>query len=343
MELLNDADATDPVSRVLRAAEVRSTVYCRSHMRAPWGFGVEAHGNPVFHVVTSGHSWLEVEGRAGQIAVASGDLIILPSGARHWMRDDPSTRAVELDDLLTSVPPDNERRLSFGGGGAETALVCGGFTLQNREAHPILRTLPDVMHVPGDDGRSRPWLAATLELLGSESESRAPGSEEIVRRLADALIAQALRAALLELQSSDGAPTILAIHDRHVAAAVGLIHDDLERVWTVGELAEAVALSRSAFAAHFRAAVGESPLRYLTRTRLAHAARLLQDTDASVAQVAARVGYGNEFSFGKAFKRMFGVAPGASRGREIYPPISTVAHAADTRDARMPRRRAPRN
>jgi AraC-like DNA-binding protein len=340
MELLNDANATDPVSRVLRAAEVRSTVYCRSHMSAPWGFGVEAHGNPVFHVVSVGRCWLEVQGRPGQLALVSGDLVILPSGARHWMRDDPSTRAVELDELLVSVPPDRERRLSYGGGGTQTALLCGGFTLQNREAHPILGTLPEVVHVPGDDGRALPWLAATLELLGSESESRAPGSEEIVRRLADALIAQALRAALLELELSEGTP-ILAIHDRHVAAAVGLIHGDPERVWTVGELADEVALSRSAFAAHFRAVVGESPLRYLTRTRLAHAARLLRNTDASVAQVAARAGYGNEFSFGKAFKRMFGVAPGASRGREIDPPISVVAHAADAQGARTPRMQLP--
>jgi AraC-like DNA-binding protein len=339
MELLNDPNATDPVSRVLRAAEVRSTVYCRSHMSAPWGLGVEPHGNPAFHVVTSGRGWLEVEGRPGQLALAGGDLVILPGGARHWMRDDPSTTAVELDDLLASAPPDQERQLSYGGGGAETTLLCGGFMLQNREAHPILGTLPHVMHVPRNDGRARPWLAATLELLGSESESRAPGSEEIVRRLADVLLAQTLRAALLELQSSDGTP-ILAIDDRQVAAAVGLIHGDPERVWSVGELADEVALSRSAFAAHFRAAVGESPLRYLTRTRLAHAAQLLQNTDASVAQVAARVGYGNEFSFGKAFKRMFGVAPGASRGHEMDPPISVVAQVADTRGPRTPRERA---
>jgi AraC-like DNA-binding protein len=339
MELLNDAVVTDPLSRVLRAAEVRSTVYCRSQMSAPWGFGVEAHGNPAFHVVTSGRCWLEVAGRPDQIALASGDLVILPRGARHWMRDHPSTATVALDDLPASTPVDQERRLSYGGGGMETALLCGGFVVQNGEAHPIMDTLPDVMHTPGDAGSARGRLASTLELLSRESESRDPGSEEIVRRLADALLAQALRAALLE--SSDGLH-ILAIRDRQVALAVGVIHRDPERAWTVGKLAGEVALSRSTFAARFRAAVGESPLRYLTRTRLAHAARLLRDTDASVAQVAARAGYGNEFSFGKAFKRMFGVAPGAYRDHEIDLPNSVVAHPDDARHPRMPRERASR-
>jgi AraC-like DNA-binding protein len=339
MELLNDADATDPLSRVLRAAEVRSTVYCRSQMSAPWGFGVEAHGNPAFHVVTSGRCWLEVAGQPDQIALASGDLVILPRGTRHFVRDHPSTATVALDDLLASTPVDQERRLTYGGGGTETALLCGGFVLQNGEAHPILGTLPDVMRIPGDDRSARPRLASTLELLSWESESRDPGSEDIVRRLADALLAQALRAALLEVQSSGGTH-ILAIRDRQVALAIGLVHDDAERVWTVGELADEVALSRSTFAARFRAAVGESPLRYLTRTRLAHAARLLQDTDASVAHIAARAGYGNEFSFGKAFKRMFGVAPGAYRGHEIDPPTSVLAREGDARRVRLPRERA---
>jgi AraC-like DNA-binding protein len=74
-------------------------------------------------------------------------------------------------------------------------------------------------------------------------------------------------------------------------------------------------MSRSAFSARFRELVGESPRSYITRTRLAHAAGLLHTTDASLAQIAARAGYGTEFSLSKAFKRTFGVAPGAYRAQ----------------------------
>jgi len=62
--------------------------------------------------------------------------------------------------------------------------------------------------------------------------------------------------------------------------------------------------------------VGESPKRYITRTRLAHAATLLHQTDASLAEIALRIGYGSEFSFVKAFKRNFGIAPGTYRGQQ---------------------------
>jgi AraC-like DNA-binding protein len=63
----------------------------------------------------------------------------------------------------------------------------------------------------------------------------------------------------------------------------------------------------------------------MTRTRLAHAAALLRSTDASLAQIAARACYGSEFSFGKAFKRTFGIAPGAYRGQLGMPPLQLLA------------------
>jgi AraC-like DNA-binding protein len=327
MDLLSDFDAPDPVSEVLRAVRIRSTVYCRSVMGAPWGFGVTAHGNPAFHVVTTGTCWLEVDGEPEQVPLAAGDLVVLPAGRRHWLRDDPATHATELEELLASTPLDEHRRLHHGGGGPRTGLLCGGFALEGG-AHPVLRVLPASVVIRGVEGHPVPWLAATLALLSAETASAAPGAEEVVGRLADALLAQALRVALAELQSSDGAG-LLALRDRQTATAIELIHRRPDHAWTVGELAGEVALSRSAFSARFRQLVGESPKRYITRTRLARAATLLHQTDASLAEIALKVGYGSEFSFAKAFKRTFGIAPGTYRGQpRDVPGLGRDSHAA---------------
>jgi AraC family transcriptional regulator, alkane utilization regulator len=314
MDLLSDFDAPDPVSEVLRAVRIRSTVYCRSVLGAPWGFGVTAHGNPAFHVVTTGTCWLEVDGEPDQIPLTAGDLVVLPTGQRHWLRDNPATPAIELEELLAATPLDEHRRLYCGGGGSRTGLLCGGFALEGGAAHPVLRILPATVLIRGVNGHPVPWLAATLTLLSAETASAAPGAEEIVGRLADALLAQALRVALAELQSSDGAG-VLALRDPQLATAIELIHRRPDHPWTVGELAGEVALSRSAFSARFRQLVGESPKRYITRTRLAHAAALLHQTDAPLAEIALKIGYGSEFSFAKAFKRAFGIAPGTYRGQ----------------------------
>ena len=67
-----------------------------------------------------------------------------------------------------------------------------------------------------------------------------------------------------------------ALNDRHIGAAISLIHSEPNRDWTVATLASAVAMSRSAFALRFSLLLGESPIRYLTRRRLARAAKLLE-------------------------------------------------------------------
>lgn len=324
MERLSEFDTFDPVSELLRAVRVRSTVYCRSVMRAPWGFGVEAHGNPAFHLVTSGRAWLQIDGAPDQEELAPGDLVVLPAGPRHWLRDDPRSPTRELEDILASSPPDAHHRLRHGGGGAPTRLLCGGFALDGAGSHPILDSLPPQLIVRGSHGRPVPWLAATISLLSVEASSNAPGAAEVVARLADSLLTQALRVALLELQAQD-ATRLRALRDPLIAKAVALIHSRPGRPWTVGELASEVALSRSEFAARFRSLVGESPVRYITRTRLAHAAALLRTSDASLADIAARSGYGTPFSFGKAFKRTFGIAPGAYRGEANGQPKLKVA------------------
>jgi AraC-like DNA-binding protein len=256
-----------------------------------------------------------VDGEPDQIPLAAGDLVVLPTGRRHWLRDDPATQATELEEILATIPPDEHRRLHYGGRGSRTELLCGGFALEGGTAHPILRVLPATVLIRGVNGHPVPWLAATLALLSAETASAAPGAEEIVSRLADALLAQALRVALAELRSCDGSG-VLALRDPRIAAAIELIHRRPDTAWTVGELAAEVALSRSAFSARFRQLVGESPKRYITRTRLAHAAVLLHKTDASLAEIALKVGYGTEFSFAKAFKRAFGIAPGTYRGQQ---------------------------
>jgi AraC-like DNA-binding protein len=284
-------------------------------MSAPWGFGVLAHGNPVFHVVTRGSCWLQVDGEPDHVALTAGDLVVLPTGRRHWVRDARDSAVTELEDILETNQVDEHLRLRYGGGGAATSLLCGWFALEGGATNPVLSALPSEVLVKGIDGRPVPWLAATLALLSAETDSDAPGAVEVLTRLADALLAQALRVTIAELLSSDGAGP-LAGRDAQIASAIERIHRQPEHSWTIDELATQVALSRSAFSARFRRHVGESPKRYITRTRLAHAAKLLRDTDASLAEIAIKIGYANEFSFAKAFKRAFGVAPGRYRGQD---------------------------
>jgi AraC-like DNA-binding protein len=294
--------------RLLDSARVRSTIFCRSSMRAPWGFAVAAHGNPSFHFVSEGRCRLEIAGEdRGELG--AGDLVVLPRGPEHALRDAPGSATLWLDEILADTPPDASGRLRHGGDGALTELVCGGFVLDARSPRALLDALPEVIHVRATNGEAAPWVAATLALAGSAAASAAVGSAAVLSRISDALLAQALRVSLADVDPS----RLAALRDAHIARAVQLIHDDPAHRWTVSELAGAVGYSRSAFASRFRELIAESPIAYATRTRLAVAASELDRPGASVGEVARRVGYTSESAFHRAFAREFGVTPGAYR------------------------------
>jgi AraC-like DNA-binding protein len=107
-----------------------------------------------------------------------------------------------------------------------------------------------------------------------------------------------------------GAPAWYQAHsDPVVGRALRVLHNEPASPWTVATLAERVGVSRAALARRFTELVGEPPMTYLTGWRLAMAADLLREPDATVGSVARRVGYGSAFALSTAFKRERGVSP----------------------------------
>ncbi|MEJ1977118.1 MAG: helix-turn-helix transcriptional regulator [Acetobacteraceae bacterium] len=67
------------------------------------------------------------------------------------------------------------------------------------------------------------------------------------------------------------------------------------------------------FAELFMETVGEPPLRYLHRWRLAMASDLLRTSNLPVREIAHSIGYESEAAFSRAFKTMFGTTPRETR------------------------------
>lgn len=299
MEPLRRTNRNDPVSDMLRTLQVRTTVFCRSDMRAPWGFGVKAHGRAAFHIVLEGSCRLEVDGVASPICLDRGDVVVLPHGPGHRLRSGSSARVEWLDDILDRTPP-IAGKLTYGGTGARTDLICGVFSMEQREAAPVLSSLPAVALVRRSSASAR-WLSPLLQLIKNEVASFEPGADSVVARIADVLLLQALRSAV---QATDG-----HVFDTRVGAALRLMREEPHRAWTVESLARAVSASRTALADQFRLGTGLPPMRYLTRLRLAMTAKALSGSDGSLASIAARVGYSSDVALSKAFTREMGISP----------------------------------
>jgi AraC-like DNA-binding protein len=314
----------DDLSEVLQAVRFRGAVFCRSELSAPWGFSVMGREFASFHVVTRGKCCLDVDGLDDRVWLSEGDLVILPAGHAHTVRDAPSSPATRLEELVAGSGVDTRGTLRVGGGGAETALVCGGFHWEDRATNPIMASLPPIIHLHGHTHGVDTWLRRTLRFLSEEAEADRPGAEIAVTRLADLLFIEALRAYF----SAPGRPNLglaAALRDPRIGAAIVSIQRRPEARWDVGRLARRVAMSRTAFATRFKALVGESPFSYVTRCRMSRATRLLRSSNATIAQVAERAGYDSEASFSRAFRRWLGTSPAAFR--------STQGSASESRKA----------
>lgn len=92
------------------------------------------------------------------------------------------------------------------------------------------------------------------------------------------------------------------------------IQSDLSRTVVVGEIADRVGMSQSAFFEHFKAVTGTSPLQYQKDLRLLHARDALRGSDAKVSEVAFRVGYESSAQFSREYARKFGLSPRRDRG-----------------------------
>ncbi|MES1161535.1 MAG: AraC family transcriptional regulator, partial [Rhizobacter sp.] len=187
---------------------------------------------------------------------------------------------------------------------------------------PLLETLPRLVRIPGGDGQAALLLRELLSMGAREAMAARPGVDSTLARLADLMFVDALRR-YAENLPPEGRSWLSALRDARIGRALALMHAEPGRAWTLDELARKVALSRSALADRFASLVGEPPMQYLTRWRLALAARSLRSGEAIV-RVAERSGYESDAAFGRAFKREFGMPPAKWRrhARVPSPPYS---------------------
>jgi AraC-like DNA-binding protein len=100
---------------------------------------------------------------------------------------------------------------------------------------------------------------------------------------------------------------------------IAALHREPGRNWTVAELATVMGSSRSVFAERFLEVTGMTPLRYLTELRMRLAAQWIGRDHLPIDAVAERLGYGSQAAFSRAFKRVIGNPPGATRASANAP------------------------
>lgn len=318
----------DVLSEVLRSVRLTGAVYFDVRARAPWvaetppASAICAQVMPgfehviSFHIMLDGWCWAQLDDESGPaVRMDAGDAVIFVGGAGHFMGTEQGRRAAP--DLGLYVRP-NDRQLPFvldeiGGGGEPARFVCGYLGCNARPFNPLLDALPRLLHVR----RSTLGGQLTHDLIRvalEEGERPRTGGEAMLSKLSELMFLQAVREHV-EALPPGSAGWLSGLNDRHVGAALALMHGQPARLWTLDTLAREVGASRSAFAERFAQLMGVPPMHYLAKWRLQLAAELLERNGTSIGQAAAAVGYGSEAAFNRAFKKEVGLPPGTWRRR----------------------------
>jgi AraC-like DNA-binding protein len=301
----------DALADVLSAARLGGAVFARTTPRAPWGLSFEAAPMAGFHLVVRGSCYLKLEATQDSLELHQGDLALVCHGSPHTICNPERARPAPFSEILARhVDPDAD--LAFGGDGATTVLLCGGYNFAAGRSHPLRDILPPLIHIRTAAASAGHDVSLVVELLTREVGSRGMGTATVTNRLVDALFVYVLRA-WLEDQPEGTAGWLGALRDPVIGRALSLLHNEPGHPWLVEDVARQVGMSRSGFAQRFLDLTGDTPGRYLSRLRTDRAAQLLRDTDDSILHIAVEVGYASEQALSKAFTRRYETAPGGYR------------------------------
>ncbi|MET0390204.1 MAG: AraC family transcriptional regulator [Polyangiales bacterium] len=290
----------DPLSEVINLLRPRTVFSKRISGAGRWAVRYADFGQPSFCAVLEGSCRLAVD-RQRATTLEAGDFVLLPTTPGFTMSGFEPAAPTRIDPKV-SPAPSGEVRHGRRGGRPDVRLLGGYFVFDAPDAALMVSLLPTLVHVRGVER-----LSLLVRLVGEESGQQRSGRDLVLARLVEIMLIEALRSGSAGDDASPG--LVRGLADPQLAAAIRHMHAQVDRSWTVAQLAKTAALSRSAFFERFTHALGISPMQYLLAWRMGVARDLLRRRELGIAEVAERVGYGSASTFSAAFSRHVGQAP----------------------------------
>lgn len=312
----------DMLTDILRLGGLSTTVLGHATLYGDWGVSVAPSTEMTLHVARKGGCWFRGADAEAPIQIKEGDLFLATRGFAHAITDQPNRPAQSLDDVMALMAQRAE--VAEAQGWPRVQMLCAKYQVEVPGGAPTIGALPEFIHLRSAEIADQPRLMGVLELLDAEAREGGGGTTLVVSRLVDTLLVYVLRR-WFELHGATAAPGwFRAFGTPGVNAAVAAVHSDPTRRWSVDALADIAGQSRATFLRRFREATGDAPMAYVTRWRMALAARALRERQTTVDQIALSVGYDCGTAFSKAFRKATGISPGAYRRSNVTTPIASV-------------------
>jgi len=308
----------DSLGGLLDAPRARGAFTLRTVMTAPWSLRITAESPVTLLAGIAGEAWVVPDGGEA-VRLGPGDIAVTRAPDHYNVSDSPETepkvvihpgqRCCDLEGNSLLDEMTHGVRTWGNDPHGDSVFLVGAYEHLSDISDRLLRVLPPVLGVSRDE-----WESPLVPLLLEEVVKDEPGQAAVLDRLLDLLLTAVLKA---WFGRHDAASPEWWRHqgDRVVDRALKAMHEDPAHPWTLDVLAASVGASRAAFAKRFHDLVGEPPMTFLKKWRMARAADLLCQPDETVASVAEKIGYSSPFSFSTAFKRVRGMSPQEYRAR----------------------------
>jgi AraC family transcriptional regulator len=155
-----------------------------------------------------------------------------------------------------------------------------------------------------------PFLHEIASAVASASRIEDPAGNLFIESLLNAACARILHRYAEVRYRLSGPPRLT---DDQLRRAIDYIHDHIGEALDLYSISRAAGLSAFHFARLFKAATGDSPFQFVTRTRMERAKELLRKTRLPISDIAERVGYQQPSHFSARFRSLLGCRPDAYR------------------------------
>lgn len=306
--------SSDLVSELLSGMRLRGVQYRRIQTGPEFGMSFDARrGHAYFHYLAVGTALLRsADGSFHRLS--AGSAVLMPQGGEHALLSDDSVPVLPIDSFATAALGDAVSGVDTcpSTSTIPSAILfygCMEFDLGGMQGLGPL--MPPFMLADAHNGRY-PGLEPILTSMKNEICSGRIGYAGILARLAEVMAAMIVRG-WVECGCENASGLVAALRDPRLARAILALHRNPGHNWSVEELAAECNISRSVFAGRFQSTIGIPPLRYAAELRMRLASQWLNRDRLAIDTVAHKLGYTSQAAFSRAFKRITGHPPGASR------------------------------
>lgn len=264
----------DRLSQLLQDLELNAEVFFSGRLCGIKSFDDDRQSG-YLHLLQSGTLILKTD-QGHQIKMDEGSVIFFPCGTSHQIEIHPSE---------------------------EARMVCATVKIPPAPKAKLIEHLPKFLCFNAADNI---LITETAQGIFKEAFTEKHGRQIMIDRLCDIFMVHILRYVIDKGTLELG--LIAAEAHPQLAALIQAVQQKPQHEWSIDEMAEQAAMSRSKFSALFKETVGQAPMEYVTGLRMAMARGLLKK-NRPVGLVANDVGYENASSLAKVFKKHFGVTP----------------------------------